>query len=86
MAAHSTNEKHLLFCEICGSTGSQERGFHAKRRNSIRPDGLKRTPSRSSNIRWVSSAPGTRRRLTLPCALITRCHGTVVPFGNANIA
>jgi hypothetical protein len=59
------------------------RGLQRTFTSDSRPRASKRTPSRSSRSRWVSSAPGTGLRLQPPVAFTTRCHGTAVPDGKA---
>jgi hypothetical protein len=52
--------------------------------SDTRPDASTRTPSRRKRMSCVIPAlDAARSRLSRPCALITRCHGTPVPSRNA---
>src|SRR6185503_11475386 len=54
------------------------------RASDTRPAASTRTPSRSSSRRWVIPAPlRASSRLSRPCALITRCQGSLLPGGSA---
>jgi hypothetical protein len=58
-------------------------GFHWWRSSETRPRPSNWTPSRSSNNRCESDADPSERMLTIPRALMTRCHGTVVLLDSA---